>query len=152
MQVAPQQAATCRQPGPHYPCAGAPARPPQVQARDHQHDAPAGSQFHQTVTDGADHQFAMQGTGDGLQVQLAVLFAEDLAAVRVNEDVHSRPPSCTTNCALRSAFNGGRYWPTWPWVGLVHLGQQRIGGLAMMAGFDHHQIAVQHWVELRLNR
>ncbi|MNP11152.1 hypothetical protein D3C76_1033260 [compost metagenome] len=26
----------------------------------------------------------------------------------------SRPPSCTTNCALRSAFSGGKYWAMWP--------------------------------------
>jgi hypothetical protein len=33
----------------------------------------------------------MQGTGDGLQVLLAVLLAEDLAAVRVDEHVQFAP-------------------------------------------------------------
>jgi hypothetical protein len=46
----------------------------------------------------------MQGTGDGLQVLLAVLLAEDLAVYGSTNTFSSRPPSCTTNCALRSAL------------------------------------------------
>jgi hypothetical protein len=87
----------------------------QVQAGHHQHDAPAGGQFHQAVTDGADHQLAMQGAGDGLQVLLAVLLAEDLAAVRVDEHVQFAPAVMHHELRAALGVGGGRYWLILPW-------------------------------------
>ncbi|MNE30192.1 hypothetical protein D3C80_1236940 [compost metagenome] len=153
VQVTPEQPAARRQPRPKHASATAPARPPQVQARYHQHDAPARSQFHQPVTDRADHQLAMQGAGDGLQVLLAVLFAEDLAAVWVDEHVQFAP--AVMHHELRTAL--GVQWrqvlgDVALWVGLAHFSQHRVCALPVLAGLDHHQVAVQQRVELGLEQ
>ncbi|MGY4661778.1 hypothetical protein ACVWZ9_002572 [Pseudomonas chlororaphis] len=42
---------------------------------------------HQAVAECADHQLAMNGPGDGLQIVLGVLLAKDVAVVRVDEHI-----------------------------------------------------------------
>ncbi|MNC35460.1 hypothetical protein D3C75_839450 [compost metagenome] len=95
----------------------------------------------------------MQGAGDGLQVLLAILFAEDFAAVGVDEHVQFAPG--VLHHELRAAFGVQRRQVLANvalGVGLAHLGQHRVRALSVVAGFDHHQLAVQQRVELRLEQ
>ncbi|MNO68811.1 hypothetical protein D3C76_596530 [compost metagenome] len=153
MQVTPQQPTACGKPRPQHAGAVAPAWPPQIQARHHQHDAPARRQLDQAITDRADHQLAVQGTGNRLQVLFAILLAEQLATVGVDEHVQFAP--AVMHHELRAALGIQRRQVLADmalWISLVHLGQQGVGRLSMMAGFDHHQVAVQQRVELRLEQ
>ncbi|MNV72131.1 hypothetical protein D3C71_1651950 [compost metagenome] len=95
----------------------------------------------------------MQGAGDGLQVLLAVLLAEDLAAVGIDE--HVQLACAVIHHELRAAFGIDRRQVLGHvalGIGLAHFGQQRIGALSVMAGLDHHQLAVHQRVELRLEQ
>ena len=90
MQITPQHAAATVQARPQNP-RRLTARPPQENSRHHQHHAPTGGHFDQPVTDGADHQFAVEGAGDGLQILLGILLAEDVAVVRIDEYIQLLP-------------------------------------------------------------
>ncbi|MNH01528.1 hypothetical protein D3C79_607490 [compost metagenome] len=81
VQIAPPEASTLVHSGPEdAPYARPLARPPQVEAADEQHYAPAGRQLDQPIPGGAKQQFRMQGAGHRLQIPLVVHGAEQGAA------------------------------------------------------------------------
>ncbi len=148
MQITPQHAAATVQAWPQNP-RRLTARPPQEKPRHHQHHPPTGGHFDQPVTDGADHQLAVDGAGDGLQILLGILFAEDVAVVRVDEYVQLLPG--TGHDKLRAALGVDR----WQVLGDLALRistfdplQQVIGGHGVMTGRDVEQTAVHQRIEL----
>ncbi|MND97449.1 hypothetical protein D3C80_897690 [compost metagenome] len=77
VQIAPPEPPTLIHSGPENAAhAGPLARPPQVEAADEQHYAPAGRQLDQPIPCGAEQQFRMQGAGHRLQIPLVVHGAE----------------------------------------------------------------------------
>ena len=91
MEVTPQHPPASAQARPQYSGGRLPAWPPQVQTGNHQHHAPASSQFHQPVAEGADHQLAMQCPSHGLQIELGILLAQHFTAVGVDKHVKLAP-------------------------------------------------------------
>jgi hypothetical protein len=76
---------------PQHPGAATTARPPQVQPGHQQHYAPAGGQHDQPIAEGADHQLAMQRSGNRLQVVLRILATQQHAPVRIDEQIEALP-------------------------------------------------------------
>ncbi|MNG15479.1 hypothetical protein D3C84_993110 [compost metagenome] len=142
MQVAPQNATSTVQAWPQDAGRLTP-RPPQEHPGNHQHHAPPGSQFHQPVTDGADHQLAVDRPGNGLQVLLGILIAKDVAVVRIDE--HIQLGTVIDHDKLGAAFGADRWQVLLDrglWIRVFHAFEQVIGRDRVMAGRDVEQAAV----------
>ncbi|MNQ54443.1 hypothetical protein D3C85_685110 [compost metagenome] len=153
VQVTPEHAAFAAQPWPQNSGATLASWPPQEDAGHDQHDAPARGHLDQSIADGADHQLAMNGPGDGLQVVLRVLLAQDIALIRVDE--HVQFAASVFHDELRAAFGVDRRQVLGDlalWISRLHTVEQRVGAEAVMAGRHIHQAAVHQWVELRLEQ
>ncbi|MOA08288.1 hypothetical protein D3C78_1280420 [compost metagenome] len=152
MQVTPQDATTAVQARPQNACRLT-AWPPQEDAGHHQHHAPTGGQFDQPIADGADHQLAVNRAGNGLQVFLGVLLAEDVTVVRIDE--HIQFVAAIEHDKLRATFSADR-WQVLLDRGLrvrvFHALEQVVGRHCVMTGRNVEQAAVHQRVELRFEQ
>ncbi|MNY00998.1 hypothetical protein D3C86_1335100 [compost metagenome] len=152
VQVAPQYAAATAQTGPQN-SRRLTARPPQEHPGNHQHHAPTGGHFNQPVTDGANHQLAVDRPRDCLQVFLGVLLAKDVAVVRIDEYVQF--VASVEHDKLRAAFGVHRWQVLLDralWIRVLDALEQVVGRDRVMAGGDVEQTAVHQRVKLRLEQ
>ena len=130
VQVAPEQAPATAQAWPQDPVGRSAAWPPKGEAGHHQHHTPARREFDQAVASGADHQLAMQGTDDGLQVVGRVLLPEQVAAIGVDE--HCQFVAGVVQDKLRAAA-GVHRWQVFAEGGL---GVGGLGALQLLVGAE----------------
>ena len=160
VQISPPEASSLVQPWPQDTAdTRALARPPEIEAADKQHYAPAGGQLDQPIPCGAEQQIGMQGASHRLQVPLVVHGAEQGAADRIHKQ--GEFIALLSDDKLGAGIRRGR-WQVFAQVGVRHggpclgpegigakgLARQLIGAQDVGGGGHLHQLGIEQIVEL----